>query len=271
MGEFFTLVSSLFGESMIPGPLIFGFQSFLLIILLSLRSGKHSLLFLFHLKRIIRSAFSTMILFIFLEFIFYMIDSLMLFRNIGRITESLNYSDIFIAQKWFIYCVIFSISFSYIDSKKLFQLPFIITGVLAGIIGLLIFVLAKEFIPMGTFRRGAVFIPTLLIFIFLLDFNVYKYSLAKLVLLNGPLVGNVFYLGDSVTTIGTQESDDINLSLYPDINISHAKIIPYGGLISLVDNDPYRRTLINFQNVTEKILKSEDIIGIGSARILVLI
>ena len=83
--------------------------------------------------------------------------------------------------------------------------------------------------------------------------------------LNGGLENMEFELNKSIHYLGTQSLDQINLTNYPDINSTHAKLIRYYNGYSLVDNDPFGRTWVNFRNITEQPLKSGDIIKVGGA------
>ncbi len=83
--------------------------------------------------------------------------------------------------------------------------------------------------------------------------------------LNGELEGLEFELHKHIHYLGTQNLDRINLSGYPDINSTHAKLIKYHCGYSLLDNDPFGRTWLNFRSVTEQPLKNGDIIKVGTA------
>lgn len=83
--------------------------------------------------------------------------------------------------------------------------------------------------------------------------------------LNGSLEGREFELCRSMQFLGTQNEDLINLGGYQEVNSTHAKLIRYETGYSLVDNDPFCRTLVNFRNVTEQPLKNGDIIKVGTA------
>ncbi len=72
-------------------------------------------------------------------------------------------------------------------------------------------------------------------------------------------------LSKEIHLFGTQDSDDINLQDYQDVQQSHAKLIRYFDYYSLVDNDPFCQTFVNFRVVKEQFLKNGDILKIGTA------
>jgi len=83
--------------------------------------------------------------------------------------------------------------------------------------------------------------------------------------LNGRLEGLDFELLQEIHELGTQSNDDINLKSYEDIRPSHAKLVRYYSGYSLIDNDPFWQTYVNFRNVREQPLKNGDIIKVGKA------
>ncbi len=83
--------------------------------------------------------------------------------------------------------------------------------------------------------------------------------------LNGRLEGLEFELLQEIHCLGTQSNDDINLKSYQDIRPSHAKLVRYYSGYSLVDNDPFWQTYVNFRNIKEQPLKNGDIIKVGRA------
>ena len=83
--------------------------------------------------------------------------------------------------------------------------------------------------------------------------------------LNGSLAGREFELSKETHYLGTQTEDQINLGSYEEVNSTHAKLIRYETGYSLVDNDPFCSTFVNFRNITEQPLKNGDIIKVGSA------
>lgn len=83
--------------------------------------------------------------------------------------------------------------------------------------------------------------------------------------LNGQLEGLDFELLQEIHALGTQSNDDINLKSYEDIRPSHAKLVRYYSGYSLVDNDPFWQTYVNFRNIKEQPLKNGDIIKVGKA------
>lgn len=88
---------------------------------------------------------------------------------------------------------------------------------------------------------------------------------AWLKVLNGKLEGLDIELSKEIHIFGTQDNDDINLQDYPDVQQAHAKLIRYFDNYSLIDNDPFSLTFVNFRGIKEQFLKNGDILKIGTA------
>jgi len=176
-------------------------------------------------------------------------------------------SSIF-AQKWLFITFLICLSMSYIEKKKFFSTTYLISAALCGIVMFLFAFFVSFLIQDSRINQS---LCTLLLFVMLpnvIDCMNLRMSIAKLKILNGPLRGYLFTLDNNSCLVGNQESDNINLSLYSNVNYSHAKITPFGPIHSIADNDPYCQTAVNYAHFTEKILKDGDIISIGSARLL---
>ncbi|PCI23950.1 MAG: hypothetical protein COB67_12190, partial [SAR324 cluster bacterium] len=138
-------------------------------------------------------------------------------------------------------------------------------GVLAGLLGGTLTVLFTALISNLYWARGFGFLSMSTVFSIVL-FYFSKYQRKEwLKILSGPLEGMDFELSNEIHFLGTQNSDDINLKDYEDINPTHAKMIRYAYGYSLIDNDPFGRTYVNFRSVNEQPLKNGDILKIGSA------
>ncbi|NQU65912.1 MAG: FHA domain-containing protein [SAR324 cluster bacterium] len=83
--------------------------------------------------------------------------------------------------------------------------------------------------------------------------------------LNGRFEGYDLELLQEIHYLGTQSNDDISLKSYQDIRPSHAKLVRYFSGYSLVDNDPFWQTYVNFRNIKEQPLKNGDVLKIGKA------
>lgn len=88
-----------------------------------------------------------------------------------------------------------------------------------------------------------------------------------LLFLNGPLAGKEFTLSKNVTSLGSYFKDDIKLDKYVNVTDTHAKIIQYGGPYTILNNDPFMRTWVNFRPFTEHLLRHGDIIRLGDVEI----
>ena len=83
--------------------------------------------------------------------------------------------------------------------------------------------------------------------------------------LNGTLAGKKFSLDREVTTIGSHSNNNICLKNYLNVNYNHLKVVRYGTQLTVLDNDPYMKTWVNFRSAREYILKNGDLIKIGCA------
>lgn len=84
-----------------------------------------------------------------------------------------------------------------------------------------------------------------------------------LTVLRGPQVGVAFKLGSEPLIIGRSPNCGIFLN---DMTVSreHAKIEPVPGGYKIVDNNSFNGVWINNENVSEAVLKNDDIIQIGA-------
>ena len=125
--------------------------------------------------------------------------------------------------------------------------------------------LAIDFIPIPLIARGIGLV--VLCSVFSLSLYLFSFLGRKIWLkvLNGKLEGLEIALSREIHLFGTQDNDDINLQDYQDVQQSHAKLIRYFDNYSLVDNDPFCQTFVNFRGIKEQFLKNGDILKIGTA------
>lgn len=194
---------------------------------------------------------------------FYLVDrivSLGAFTAINPLVLTLVYS-----LRWLsiAMCVGFAIGIR--DKNHLALVRNIISGLISGTVGGLIISSAIEFTDSILLARGI----GLVIFGMLLAGLVFQFSFfgrrAWLKVLNGKLDGMEIELTKEIHFFGTQDDDDINLQDYQEVQQSHAKLIRYFDNYSLVDNDPFCQTYVNFRSIKEQFLKNGDILKIGTA------
>ncbi len=94
-----------------------------------------------------------------------------------------------------------------------------------------------------------------------------RLALGKFIVLNGPDRGQVFPLIMSRMRIGAAASDDIVLQKYSGVEPKHACIHMRGEELSIC-TDNKNRLIVNDSPVTNHILKFEDVIKIGQAKLM---
>ncbi|OGG95205.1 MAG: hypothetical protein A2527_08515 [Candidatus Lambdaproteobacteria bacterium RIFOXYD2_FULL_50_16] len=174
-------------------------------------------------------------------------------------------TNLILAQKWLVLAVLIGTGMGLAEQSNKAVSRGVLAGLVAGGATSLFSGLAAAFFPWPVGLRG------LSLFFLVLSFLVARTKLrgthkgAWLISLNGRNEGARYELNKSLYHLGTQSSDEINLESYKDINSTHAKLIWYECGYSLVDNDPFCRTYVNFRNIDEQPLKTGDIVKIGSA------
>lgn len=160
-------------------------------------------------------------------------------------------------------CIGFAIGFR--DKNHLSLVRSIISGLISGVLGGLIISLAIYYVESIVIARGI----GIIIYGLLLAGMAYRFSFfgrkSWLKVLNGKLEGMEIELTKEIHMFGTQDNDDINLQDYQEVQQSHAKLIRYFDHYSLVDNDPFCQTFVNFRTIKEQFLKNGDILKIGTA------
>lgn len=170
-------------------------------------------------------------------------------------------------QKWLFIPLVLSMGTSYIDKRSIIVPSYLFAGVATGVIVFFASIGLAIMIDDQLLVNSLSILIIMTIMPNITDMLNARLSVAKLKIINGPLKGYIFSLDNTVCLLGNQESDDVNLSLYANVNYSHAKIIPFGPVHSIADNDPYCNTFVNYDHFSETVLKDGDIIGIGSARL----
>ncbi|MCP4296177.1 MAG: hypothetical protein GY786_11260 [Proteobacteria bacterium] len=169
------------------------------------------------------------------------------------------------ALRWFFLLFFVGIAIGLRDRNQLQLTRGIFSGVIAGFFGGALIGIIETLVTSTYWARGISFTSLTVIFsLTTLAFS--KYNQKQWIkVLNGSLEGQCFELSHEIHFIGTQNSDDINFTGYKAINSTHAKLLRYSYGYSLVDNDPFGHTYVNFRNVAEQPLKNGDILKIGTA------
>jgi len=167
--------------------------------------------------------------------------------------------------QWFLFATLFSITYNHRNEKpkeyKFIIFSGIVTGISIAIVAFLVNFIQNPILS----SLGLEFIIFGMIFIPLQKLSSGVLKLDCIKALNGQLAGNKYELTKDIYYLGTQPSDDIDLSNYNQINSTHAKLVKRPEGYSLVDNDPACKTFVNFRNITEQSLKNGDILKLGSA------
>lgn len=173
--------------------------------------------------------------------------------------------SLLLASRWLILTLCFGIAAGLNGKSSTMLARGIVSGIVSGLfcIAISYFVSVLSFvIEIGNFINMLTATLT-----FLMIYEVSKQYGKKTWIksLNGKLEGYDFELTNDIHFLGTQYKDDINLNGYPDVNQTHAKLVRYLDGYSLIDNDPFSQTYVNFRNINEQPLKSGDILKIGRA------
>ena len=174
-------------------------------------------------------------------------------------------TNLFYASRWLVLALFIGIALGFRDSNELVLLRGLASTAVAGILGGAAITVSTHFIVSPFWSRGVGYI----VFLIILTLSIPYFSkLGRKIwikALNGKLEGLEFEMFKEIHHFGTQSDDDINLRSYEDIRPTHAKLIKYYSGYSLLDNDPFWQTFVNFRNIKEQLLKNGDILKIGKA------
>lgn len=174
-------------------------------------------------------------------------------------------SGVLYSLRWLVIALFIGIAIGLRDHNQQMLIRGLIGSVVAGLLGGIAITSIGMVFTAPFWSRGIGFIVfTTLVTISLLYFSTFGRK-EWLKALNGKLEGLDFELFQDVHYFGTQSNDDINLNSYQNVRPTHAKLIKYYSGYSLVDNDPFWQTYVNFRNIKEQPLKNGDILKIGKA------
>lgn len=169
------------------------------------------------------------------------------------------------AQRWLVLGIFIGAVYGAVEQSNRVTTRNILAGLLSGIGATVINGLLAGVIDHPFILRGLNLTVFTLLFV-LAHRKLREYKRARwLIAMNGKHEGAEFELNKPIYYLGTQSNDDINLDSYEQINSTHAKLIQFEYGYSIVDNDPFCRTFVNFRNITEQPLKNGDVIKIGTA------
>lgn len=144
----------------------------------------------------------------------------------------------------------------------------IIGGVMGGFLGGLALEYLRPVIPGITFPRlvGLLIFGLLIGLCYGLVEN--RLSFGVLRLLNGKFKGKEFLINQRKMKIGNIEKNDIVLSGYDGISDIHAELRLKGDEVIITSQDSKKPVLVNDDAIKEHQLKLQDVIKIGSAKLI---
>ncbi|TVR59340.1 MAG: phosphopeptide-binding protein [Spirochaetaceae bacterium] len=94
-----------------------------------------------------------------------------------------------------------------------------------------------------------------------------RLSFGVLRLLNGAYKGKEYILNQRKMSIGSAGGCDIVLTGYRNVEPVHARLLGHGTELAIAPGDPGRMITVNDQELAGRVLKYEDVVKIGSARL----
>ena len=157
------------------------------------------------------------------------------------------------------------------EGIRILSLKKIAVGALGGFIGGLLggFLLeyAHALLPTVTCGRLLGLVLLGLLIGFFCGLVEKQLSFGVLRILNGAFRGKEYLVGQSRMTVGTGARCDINLSGYRDVAEVHADIAAKRGEVILRRRESGHPLVVNEEKVEQQVLKFEDAIRIGSAKL----
>lgn len=186
-------------------------------------------------------------------------------QNISYFSENIIFTHLFSTLEWVILSLFIGIAFGLRDRNTRSLVRALCSSAITGVIGGIVITVIGIALQHTFLSRliGFLFFTTLFNGLIYYTSNIQRAVWLKT--LNGNLEGIDFELSQDIHFLGTQSDDDISLKSYQDIRPMHAKLVKYHSGYSLVDNDPFWQTFVNFRNIKEQPLKNGDILKIGEA------
>jgi hypothetical protein len=140
-------------------------------------------------------------------------------------------------------------------------------GFIGGLLGGLLLEYAHVLLPAFVYGRllGLVLLGLLIGFFYGLVEK--QLSFGVLRILNGPYKGKEYLVGQARMTVGSGARCHISLAGYRDVADVHADVAAKRGEVTLRQRDAAYPLLVNQEKVNQQILKFEDAIRIGSAKL----
>ena len=196
-------------------------------------------------------------------FSFYLVDFIQ--QHLPAIVAgNVYYLDFLLASRWTIISVFIGISIGIRDQKNHRFARGVLSGIISGLIASGLSIPIFSGIQDPFWARGVHIVSFVAIIAIVLVLTSTFGRKEWIKALNGKYEGIDFELTQDIHLLGSQIDDDINLSSYQNVNRTHAKLLKYYTGYSLVDNDPFGQTFVNFRSIKEQPLKNGDILKIGN-------
>ena len=194
---------------------------------------------------------------------FFVIDLIII--KIEFVAANWLFSNLLFVLRWVVLALFIGVALGIRDGNELIMIRGLVSTAIAGSIGGSAITISTSMVSSSFWSRGIGYIVLLTVLTLSIPYFSKLGRKIWIKALNGKLEGLEFEMFKDIHYFGTQSDDDINLRSYEDIRPTHAKLIKYYSGYSLVDNDPFWQTYVNFRNIKEQPLKNGDIIKIGKA------
>ncbi len=144
----------------------------------------------------------------------------------------------------------------------------IIGGIIGGFLGGLALEYIRLIIPSITISRMAGLLVFGLLIGFFYGLVENRFSFGVLRLLNGKFKGKEFLVNHRKMKIGSSEKNHIVLSGYTDVSDHHAELLLKGEEVIITNSESKKPVLVNDDKIAKQMLKLEDVIKIGSAKLI---
>ena len=180
--------------------------------------------------------------------------------------DAFNWRQFFaLSQRWLILGALIGAASAIRDGKKSRLIKMITIGLLGGLAGGIAQQITFTVLAPGVVARAVGLLAFGIVISLSLHLSGFIGRKVWLKVLNGQQKNIEFELSEPLHFMGDYYADDIFLNSYHGINQTHAKLEKINGFYSLLDNDHFGRTYVNFRPVQEQPLKKGDVIKVGTA------
>ena len=143
----------------------------------------------------------------------------------------------------------------------------VLGGILGGLVGGVLLEYSRLLLPLGATSRliGLVVLGVAVAFFYGLIER--GFAAGVLRVLNGRLKGKEFLVNQRRARIGASPRSEIALAGYEDLAERHAEVRLRGGEVVITSLEPKAPVLVNDRPVEERVLKYEDVVKVGQAKL----